>query len=51
FMGGDACHNSQDSRYFGPIPDDFIAGRATRIYWSKDKYFGDIRYDRILKKI
>ncbi len=51
FMGGDACHNSQDSRYFGPIPDDFIAGRATRIYWSKDKYFDNIRYDRFLKKI
>ncbi len=51
FMGGDASHNSQDSRYFGPIPDDFIAGVATRIYWSRDKYNGEIRLNRILKKI
>ena len=51
FMGGDASHNSQDSRYFGPIPDDFIAGRATHIYWSKDKHTGKIRTDRFMQSI
>lgn len=51
FMGGDAVHNSQDSRYFGPIPDDFIAGRATHIYWSQEKNSKKVKYNRILKKL
>lgn len=51
FMGGDNCHNSQDSRYWGPLPEDFIVGRATLIWKSKNRVTGEIRWNRVLKKI
>ena len=30
---GDNRTNSQDSRYFGPIDEDTVTGRAVLIYW------------------
>lgn len=33
FLVGDDLANSNDSRYFGPIPIADVAGRAYRIYW------------------
>lgn len=51
FMGGDNCHNSQDSRYWGPLPDEYIVGKAVRIWKSKNKVTDKIRWSRVLKKI
>lgn len=51
FMGGDKVQNSQDSRYWGLLPDDLVVGKASFIWKSKEPYFGKIRWNRILKKI
>jgi len=34
FMMGDNRDNSQDSRYWGFLPRDYVKGRALFIYWS-----------------
>lgn len=51
FMGGDKVENSQDSRYWGLLPDDLIVGKASFIWKSKEPYSGKIRWDRVFKKI
>ena len=34
FVMGDNRDNSQDSRYWGFLPRDYIKGKALVIYWS-----------------
>jgi len=34
FVMGDNRDNSQDSRYWGFLPDEYIKGKALMIYWS-----------------
>ena len=51
FMGGDKVVNSQDSRYWGLLPDELIVGKAWLIWKSIDPYSKKIRQERILKKI
>ena len=34
FMMGDNRDNSQDSRYWGFLPRDYIKGKALMVYWS-----------------
>jgi len=34
FVMGDNRDNSQDSRYWGFLPRDYVKGRALLIYWS-----------------
>jgi signal peptidase I len=34
FCMGDNRDNSNDSRFWGPVPVDFVKGRAFMIYWS-----------------
>ena len=51
FVAGDKVTNSQDSRYIGLIPEDYIIGRASRVMSSKDTYTGKRRWNRFLKRI
>ena len=51
FVSGDNMANSQDSRYWGMLPEEYIVGKATRIWNSKEKDTDQIRWERILKKI
>ncbi len=51
FTAGDNGLDSRDSRYWGPVPEPFIVGVATRIWKSVDKYTGEWRGDRFLKGI
>lgn len=51
FMGGDKVENSQDSRYWGLLPDELIVGKAWIIWKSIDPYSKRMRQERILKRI
>lgn len=51
FMAGDNSLHSTDSRYWGPVPEPFIVGRALFIWWSEDKQTGKIRWNRIFKSL
>lgn len=51
FVAGDRGANSQDSRYWGLLPEEYIVGVASRIWKSEDSYTGKICWDRIWKKI
>ena len=51
FMGGDNVANSNDSRYWGLVPEEYIIGVATRISYSQDKQTGKKRKWRRWKKI
>ena len=51
FVSGDNMANSQDSRYWGMLPEEYIVGKATRIWYSEDKFTEKPRWDRIMQKI
>lgn len=51
FVAGDKVMNSQDSRYWGLLPEPFIVGKAVRIWKSVDNNTDRIRWNRIFKKI
>lgn len=51
FLAGDNVMNSQDSRYWGLLPEQFIHGVAVRIGKSENPYDGKIRWGRVLRKI
>ena len=54
WMMGDSRHNSQDSRFWGFVPEDHIVGKAVFIYWSLDKdkkFLNKLRWNRIFKGI
>src|SRR5205823_2539612 len=54
FMMGDNRHNSEDSRFWGFVPEDHIVGKAVFIWLSIDP-FGDfshkIRWSRLFQSI
>jgi len=50
-VAGDMTMNSQDSRYFGLVPEAYIIGRASLIITSKDINTGKRRWNRMLKSI
>ena len=51
FMGGDNLDNSNDSRYWGLVPEPYIVGVATRVWKSVSPQSGEVRWNRIMKKI
>ena len=40
FMMGDHRDNSADSRVFGPVPRDFVIGKAFMVYWPPSRFGG-----------
>ena len=51
FMAGDNVFNSQDSRYWGFLPEDCIIGKAAIIVKSTDPITGKFRWKRFFKVI
>ena len=51
FMAGDNLYNSQDSRYWGFLPEDCIIGKATIVAKSVDPFTGKFRWKRFFKII
>ena len=51
FMAGDNTLDSEDSRFWGFVPEKYIAGKAVLIWYSKNPYTNKTRKERVLKKI
>jgi signal peptidase I, bacterial type len=43
FALGDNSYHSSDSRYWGPVPEQNVAGRGLFVYWPFSKRWGFIR--------
>jgi signal peptidase I len=51
FAGGDNVSDSNDSRYWGFVPEEFIIGVAKRISYSRDRNTGKFRWNRLYRRI
>jgi len=55
WMMGDNRHNSEDSRYWGFVPEDHIVGKPVFIWMSFDKFametMDKIRFDRVFTTV
>lgn len=51
FMAGDNGMNSQDSRYWGLLPEEYIVGKAWIIWKSINPYTDKFRWERFMKVI
>ena len=43
FLMGDNRGNSDDSRYWGPVPEENVVGRGLFVYWPFTRHWGLIR--------
>ena len=51
FMAGDYVFDSQDSRYWGLLPEDHIVGKVAFVWNTKDRHTGKKRWHRFLKAV
>ncbi len=51
FVLSDNLSRAPDSRFFGPVAEDFVRSRLLRIFWSWDRNRNRVRWDRIGKSI
>lgn len=51
FMAGDQVANSYDSRHWGLLPEDYVVGKVSMIWMSKEPKTKKIRWKRFLKKV
>jgi len=51
FMAGDWTEDSQDSRYWGLAPEEYIVGKVAYIWRSVDRNTGRFRRERFFKKV
>lgn len=51
FMAGDNGLNSQDSRYWGLLPEEYIVGKAWIVWKSIDLHTGKIRWERLFNPV
>ena len=49
FMAGDCVFSSQDSRYWGLLPEDFVVGKVALVWKSEDPETGKFRWKRFWK--
>ena len=51
FVAGDRIEDSQDSRFWGLLPEEFITGKAVLIWKSMNPQTKEIQWDRIFRRI
>ncbi len=51
FMMGDNRDNSEDSRYWGFMPETYVKGQALFIYFSVGDTVSDIQFGRLLNRV
>ena len=51
FMAGDHVFDSQDSSYWGLLPEDHIIGKVAFVWNTHDKQTGKTRWNRFLKAV
>lgn len=51
WMMGDNRHRSEDSRYWGMVPENHVVGKPVFVWFSKDPLTGKIRWDRVFTTV
>lgn len=51
YVLGDNSVDSNDSRYWGFVPEEFMIGVATHILFCKDRETGKLRWERLWKRL